>query len=69
MNLSGSGHTLSDVASKPIFLEHDHWRAAARQMSIAHAMLIDAEGKIHITTAMQQRLNFIGQHAQPDVVP
>jgi thiamine biosynthesis lipoprotein len=61
--------TLSDVASKPIFLERDRWRAAAQQMGIDHAMLIDANGKIHITAAMQRRLKFIDQHVQADVVP
>jgi len=61
--------TLSDVASKPIFLSPTQWREAARRMGIAHAMLIDAEGNIHITAAMQQRLNFVHKHVQPDIVP
>ena len=61
--------TLSDVASKPIFLSPAQWREAARRMGIDHAMLIDAEGRIHITAAMQQRLNFVDKHVQPDVVP
>lgn len=61
--------TLSDVASKPIFLSGTTWREAARQMGIAHAMLIDAQGAIHLTSAMQQRVKFIDPHVALDVVP
>lgn len=61
--------TLSDVASKPIFLSPPHWREAARQMHIDHVMLIDAQGKIHVTAAMRKRVAFIDKHVQPDIVP
>lgn len=61
--------TLSDVASKPIFLNAAAWRETARSMGIDHAMMIDTKGKVHLTTAMQQRLTFIDQHVQPDIVP
>lgn len=61
--------TLSDVASKPIFLSGTGWREAARQMGIAHVMLIDAQGRIHLTAAMQQRLHFIDKNVALDIVP
>lgn len=61
--------TLSDVASKPIFLSGESWRKAAQRMGIAHAMLIDAQGKIHLTAAMQQRLKFTDKNVTLDIVP
>ena len=51
--------TLSDVASKPLFIGGvAGWRAAATQMGITSAMLIDARGEIYLTKAMKQRLQF-----------
>ncbi len=51
--------TLSDVASKPLFIAGPAgWRQAARQMGVKAGMLIDAGGRIYLTSAMQQRLNF-----------
>ena len=51
--------TLSDVASKPLFIAGvQGWRQAAQQMGVNAAMLIDSNGKIHLTAAMQKRLNF-----------
>lgn len=61
--------TLSDVASKPIFLSGAAWREAARRMGIEHAMLVDSSGKIHLTRAMQQRIKFTDAHAAPDILP
>ncbi|MFA5170547.1 MAG: FAD:protein FMN transferase [Sulfuriferula sp.] len=51
--------TLSDVASKPIFIAGvAGWQVAAQKMGVDKVMLIDANGKVHMTAAMQQRLNF-----------
>ncbi|MHB1676471.1 MAG: FAD:protein FMN transferase [Sulfuriferula sp.] len=51
--------TLSDVASKPLFIAGPAgWRHAAKLMGVDAAMLIDTDGKIHLTPAMQKRLNF-----------
>ncbi|HET9112559.1 MAG TPA: FAD:protein FMN transferase [Burkholderiales bacterium] len=51
--------TLSDVASKPLFIAGPAgWRRSAERMGVNAAMLIDAKGKIHLTSAMQKRLNF-----------
>lgn len=61
--------TLSDVASKPIFLSGDGWREAAQRMGVEHAMLIDAQGKIHLTAAMQQRLKFTDKNVALEVLP
>lgn len=51
--------TLSDVASKPIFIAGSAaWREAAQRMGVANVMLIDAHGRIMLTESMKQRLTF-----------
>lgn len=53
---------LSDAASKPIFIAGPKgWRAAAKDMGIGQAMLIDAQGEIYLTAAMKSRLHFVAQ--------
>jgi thiamine biosynthesis lipoprotein len=50
---------LSDASSKPLFIAGvAGWRAAAQQMKITEALLIDQQGIVHLTTAMQNRLEF-----------
>ncbi|MFH2134231.1 MAG: FAD:protein FMN transferase [Pseudomonadota bacterium] len=50
---------LSDVTSKPIFIAGvSSWRAAVRNMHQTDALLIDAEGKVHLTESMLKRLEF-----------
>lgn len=51
--------TLSDAASKPLFIAGaGGWRAAAAKMNLSEAMLVDAQGNIHLTTGLQKRLEF-----------
>lgn len=51
--------TLSDVASKPIFISGSTgWRAAAQRMGVADVMFIDAQGHVELTAGMKQRLHF-----------
>jgi thiamine biosynthesis lipoprotein len=50
---------LSDAASKPLFIAGAiGWRAAAAQMNLPEAMLVDAQGNTHLTTELQKRLEF-----------
>jgi len=61
---------LSDVASKPLFIAGPAgWRTAAREMDLAEALLVDAEGNIHLTAAMQKRLEFTDRNIHPQVEP
>lgn len=61
---------LSDAASKPLFLAGTGgWRAAATRMNLTEAMLVDAQGGIHLTAALQKRLEFADKNVRPDVVP
>lgn len=49
----------SDAASKPLFISgKPHWREAAAKLGISYAMLIDADGHMELTPAMQQKLRF-----------
>jgi thiamine biosynthesis lipoprotein len=62
--------TLSDAASKPLFISGaSGWRDAATQMNLPEAMLIDAQGIIHITAGLQKRLEFTDRNVHPQVVP
>lgn len=61
---------LSDVVSKPLFIAgKDGWRVAAQQMGLTEAMLVDGAGNIHLTAALQKRLEFADKDIQLDVSP
>jgi FAD:protein FMN transferase len=54
--------TLSDGPSKPLFIAGSAgWRAAAKKMNLPEALLIDGDGVVHLTAAMQKRLEFADQ--------
>ena len=61
--------TLSDVASKPIFINAPQWRETARRTGVANVMLIDAQGRVQLTQAMRERLQFVDQNVKLEVVP
>ncbi|HQR59983.1 MAG TPA: FAD:protein FMN transferase [Methylophilaceae bacterium] len=62
--------TLSDVASKPLFISGPaDWRKAASTLGIAHALLVDDQGGIHLTQAMKQRLNFTEKNVALEELP
>jgi thiamine biosynthesis lipoprotein len=61
--------TLSDAASKPLFISGSNgWREAATQMNLTEAMLVDAQGNVHLTAALQKRLEFTDRNIHPQVV-
>jgi len=62
--------TLSDAASKPLFLAGvNGWRAGATQMNLPEALLVDAQGGIHLTAALQKRLEFADKKIPVEVTP
>lgn len=64
----GAG-ALSDAASKPIFIGgKGGWRDAAGCLGIAHAMLVDSDGIVHITRELDARLRFNDRTVITDVV-
>ena len=53
---------LSDATSKPLFISGvKSWRSAAQKMNLTEALLIDDSGTVHLTTAMEKRLEFTDQ--------
>lgn len=62
--------TLSDAASKPLFISGvQGWRAAAARMGLSEALLIDGSGRVHLTAAMQKRLEFTDKTMVSEVEP
>lgn len=61
--------TLSDAASKPIFIAGpEHWREMARKMEIGLVLRVDRDNRIFLTDALRKRLTFIGQAPEMTVV-
>jgi thiamine biosynthesis lipoprotein len=61
---------LSDVDSKPLFLSGaSGWRRAARQMGLSEAMLVDAQGEVHLTEGIKKRLEFADKYIRIQVEP
>jgi len=49
----------SDAASKPLFISGStHWKDMATKLGVVNAMLIDAQGRVELTPAMQLKLHF-----------
>lgn len=59
----GAG-TLSDAASKPVYLGGEAWRDYARRFGIAHALRVDGAGHVEVTRALKDRLQF-GKDVSP----
>ncbi len=55
----GAG-TLSDVASKPLFIAGDDWPRLARRLQVAHVLRVDAAGHWQVSPAMNARLEYAG---------
>ena len=66
---AGAG-VLSDAASKPLFISGAQgWRQAARKMQLDEALLVDGAGKVHLTAAMRNRLEFTDKATPNEVEP
>lgn len=62
--------TLSDAASKPIFIAGpDGWRAMAEKMQAPMVMRVDRDNRIFVTEALNKRLEYIGQKPEITVLP
>jgi thiamine biosynthesis lipoprotein len=60
---------LSDAASKPLFIAGPAaWLAAAQKMQLNEALLIDVTGTVHLTAAMQKRLEFTDKNIALKIV-
>ncbi|MBS0347794.1 MAG: FAD:protein FMN transferase [Proteobacteria bacterium] len=50
--------TLSDAASKPVYLGGERWREYAKRFGIDHALRVDADGRVEVTRALNDRLQY-----------
>ena len=61
---------LSDATSKPLFISGGAgWRRAAQTMGLTEALLIDDRGLVHLTTALQKRLEFTDKKTVQKIEP
>jgi thiamine biosynthesis lipoprotein len=61
--------TLSDMASKPIFIESALKKAMmVNKLSIDNVMVIDANGQIFITPAFQKKLQWVASHVPAKIL-
>ena len=56
--------TLSDAASKPLFIAGPKWPELARKMAINDVLRIDASGQLQISATLHQRLEFLPDQAK-----
>lgn len=62
--------TLSDAASKPIFIAGpDGWREMAKKMEIGLVLRVDRDGRVFATELLNQRLEFAGKRPAVTIVP
>ena len=50
--------TLSDVASKPLFIAGPGWPALAARLDVDQVLRVDADGRIAVSPKMYERLSF-----------
>ena len=62
--------TLSDAASKPIFIAGDaDWREAAQKMGIGLVLRVDRDGRVFVSEALNRRLSWVGKAPDATIVP
>ncbi len=62
--------TLSDVASKPLFIAGSDWPRLARALQIEQVLRVDAQGLVQVSRALHGRLEYVGgQPRQLEVIP
>ncbi len=57
--------TRSDALSKPLFVAREDWPRLAEKLGVAQALRVDAQGRIEVTRAFKERLEFVT--AGPDI--
>lgn len=61
--------TLSDMASKPLFIAGGEWPALARKLDVDQVLRVDAEGRLQVSGKMRRRLEFPGDPPELSEVP
>jgi thiamine biosynthesis lipoprotein len=52
--------TLSDVASKPLFIAGSDWPRLARALQVEQVLRVDAQGQVQVSRALHGRLEYVG---------
>ncbi len=59
----------ADAAATAIFVAGSkNWQTIAKNMSIRHVLLVDANGDIHLTPAMQKRVKFLNKSPAAHII-
>ena len=59
----------ADAAATALFVAGSKdWQYIAKNMSIRHVMLIDADGNIHLTPAMEKRIKFLNKSPTSHII-
>jgi thiamine biosynthesis lipoprotein len=62
--------TLSDMASKPLFIAGTGWPALAKKLAVEQVLRIDAEGRVEVSAALYRRLEFVGDRPKTlEIIP
>jgi len=61
--------TLSDVASKPLFIAGRDWPRLARRLQVGHVLRVDAQGGVQLSQAMQRRIEYVARPVAIEVIP
>jgi len=62
--------TLSDAASKPLFIAGAAWPAMAAKLGVEQVLRVDAAGRVQVSAALRPRLQFVGISAQDvEIIP
>jgi thiamine biosynthesis lipoprotein len=56
--------TLSDAASKPLFIAGVEWPSLAAKLSIDQVLRVDADGHLQVSAALQRRLEYVATDAK-----
>ena len=60
--------TLSDAASKPLFIAGADWPRLAARLGVTQVLRVDAAGRVELSAALQQRIEFADRQTQASVV-
>jgi thiamine biosynthesis lipoprotein len=56
--------TLSDAASKPLFIAGAEWPSLAAKLAINQVLRVDADGHLQVSAALQRRLEYVATDAK-----
>ncbi|HMW54575.1 FAD:protein FMN transferase [Accumulibacter sp.] len=62
--------TLSDMASKPLFIAGSDWPRLARALQVEQVLRVDAQGQVQVSSSLHGRLEYVGGRPRKlEVIP